>query len=211
MPASKRRGRRKGVALRAGSVAQARREAGLTLAEVAGGKLSRTAIHLIEKGLARPSMETLRLIARQTGKPLAFFLQDQVSAGRAGSKELQAATTNLAAALSVGEATREVPVQAKVCIVLGQLEEWGGNSANADEQFERAIRIVQKAGTLAQLRDAHMAYAELLDGRQDTTNSAHHWKLAAQIGKLAAIQIDKVGSPGHKAAHLTRIKSTMTA
>lgn len=211
MPASKRRGRRKGVALRAGSVAQARREAGLTLAEVAGGKLSRTAIHLVEKGLASPSMETLRLIARQTGKPLTFFLQDDVAAGRGGSKELQAATTNLAAALAVGEVTREVPVQAKVCIVLGQLEEWSGNSANADQQFKRAIRIVERSGTLEQLRDAHMAYAELLDSRYDTTNSARHWKLAAEIGKLATIQIDKVGSPGQKAARLTRTKSTMTA
>src|SRR5260221_2893513 len=133
MPASKRRGRGTGVPIRAGSVAQARREARLTLAEVAGAQLSRTAIRLVEKGLARPSMETLRLIARRTGKPLAFFLQDDVSASRDDSAELQKATTNLAAAFAFKEATREVWVQAKVCIVFGQLEERGGNSAQADD------------------------------------------------------------------------------
>jgi transcriptional regulator with XRE-family HTH domain len=66
-----RKGRRKGVTVRAGSVADARKEAGLTLAEVARGKVSRTAIHLIEKGRALPSMETLEHIAEQTHKPLS--------------------------------------------------------------------------------------------------------------------------------------------
>jgi tetratricopeptide (TPR) repeat protein len=68
------RGRRLGVAIREGSVEEARREARLTLAQVAGDRLSRTAIHLIEKGRTRPSMETLEQIARQTRKPIEFFL-----------------------------------------------------------------------------------------------------------------------------------------
>jgi len=68
------RGRRQGVAVREGSVEQARRDAKLTLAQVAGDKLSRTAIHLIEKGRTKPSMETLQQIARQTRKPIDFFL-----------------------------------------------------------------------------------------------------------------------------------------
>src|SRR5713226_243168 len=68
------RGRRQGVAVREGSVEEARWEARLTLAQVAGDKLSRTAIHLIEKGRTRPSMETLQQIARQTRKPIEFFL-----------------------------------------------------------------------------------------------------------------------------------------
>jgi len=68
------RGRRQGVAVRQGSVEEARREARLTLAQVAGDRLSRTAIHLIEKGRTRPSMETLQQIARQTRKPIEFFL-----------------------------------------------------------------------------------------------------------------------------------------
>lgn len=73
------RGRRQGVEIRLGSVEQARREARLTLAQVAAGKLTRTAIHLIEKGRTRPSMETLQLIARQTRKPIEFFLTPESS------------------------------------------------------------------------------------------------------------------------------------
>jgi tetratricopeptide (TPR) repeat protein len=70
----KHRGRRKGVEVREGSVRQARQEARLSLAQVAGQTISRTAIHLIESGRSRPSLETLELIARKTHKPVDFFL-----------------------------------------------------------------------------------------------------------------------------------------
>jgi tetratricopeptide (TPR) repeat protein len=68
------RGRRKGIRIREGSVRKAREEAGLSLAEVAGQAVSRTAIHLIEHDRVKPSMETLQHIARRTRKPLEFFL-----------------------------------------------------------------------------------------------------------------------------------------
>jgi len=71
---SKYRGRRKGIPVRDGSVRQARKEAHLSLAQVAGRTVSRTAIHLIETGRTRPSLETLEQIARQTHKPVEFFL-----------------------------------------------------------------------------------------------------------------------------------------
>jgi tetratricopeptide (TPR) repeat protein/DNA-binding XRE family transcriptional regulator len=73
---SRYKGRRKGVAVRAGSVRQARLEASLSLAQVAAGHVSRTAIHLIEYGRVKPSLETLRVIARQTRKPISYFLLD---------------------------------------------------------------------------------------------------------------------------------------
>src|SRR5439155_19787729 len=70
------RPRLKGVEIRDGSVREARLESGLSLAQVAGREISRAAIHLIETGRSRPSMPTLELIARRTGKPLSFFLGD---------------------------------------------------------------------------------------------------------------------------------------
>lgn len=54
-------------------VRQARLAAGLSLAQVAGDDVSRTFIHLIEQGRSRPSKAVLALIARRTGKPLAYF------------------------------------------------------------------------------------------------------------------------------------------
>jgi tetratricopeptide (TPR) repeat protein/DNA-binding XRE family transcriptional regulator len=55
-------------------VKQARAEAHLSLAQVAGTEISRTAIYFVETGKAKPSMETLKLIAERTGRPLDFFL-----------------------------------------------------------------------------------------------------------------------------------------
>ena len=41
---------------------------------MAGGAISRTAIYFVETGKAKPSMETLKLIAERTGRPLDYFL-----------------------------------------------------------------------------------------------------------------------------------------
>jgi tetratricopeptide (TPR) repeat protein/DNA-binding XRE family transcriptional regulator len=56
-------------------VRQARHEAKLSLAQLARGDISRTAIHLVETGKSRPSLTTLKLIAERTGRPLDFFLE----------------------------------------------------------------------------------------------------------------------------------------
>jgi tetratricopeptide (TPR) repeat protein len=71
---SKYRGRRIGVDVREGAVRQARKQAGLSLAQVAAGEVSRTAILYVETGRTKPSMETLRLISRQTRFPINYFL-----------------------------------------------------------------------------------------------------------------------------------------
>src|ERR1700694_482119 len=88
---SGRRGRRRGVEIKPGTVKQARSDAGLSLAQVAGTELSRTAIYFVETGKAKPSMETLKLIAARTGRPLDFFLSRQTSEPRvtAGTEEIE--------------------------------------------------------------------------------------------------------------------------
>lgn len=213
MVGTRRGGRRRGVVVREGSVAQARREAGLTLAEVAGGELSRTAIHLIEKGLARPSMETLKHIAHQTSKPMSFFLHspEEPSALFADLKDLQKAKSYLAQALAAGQAKREPSVQAEVRMLVGQAEEWCGNTANADEQFETAIRILEQLSAPELLRDAHMAYAELLEARQDIPAAAHHWKAAAEICKLGAALRSNGVISGESGELRTNMTGSLTA
>lgn len=74
-PGSRRR-RLPGLAVRPGSIKQARAEAGLSLAQVASGEVSRTAIFLAETGKTRPTLPTVQLIATRTGKPVEFFLED---------------------------------------------------------------------------------------------------------------------------------------
>ena len=64
-----------GLRVRPGAVRDARLDAGLSLRELAAGRISRTALHLIETGRTRPTQVTLELIAERTGKPLQFFLE----------------------------------------------------------------------------------------------------------------------------------------
>ena len=54
-------------------IRRARADAGLTLAAVAGTEVSRTFIHQVESGSARPSLRVLKLIAKRTGKPIDYF------------------------------------------------------------------------------------------------------------------------------------------
>ena len=76
------RGRLTGIEIRPEAVRQARLDAGLSLADVAEGEVTRGTIHLVETGKMRPSRRTLQLIARKTGRPLTYFL-----AGPEGGEE----------------------------------------------------------------------------------------------------------------------------
>ncbi len=105
---SGRRGRRRGVEIKPGTVKQARFEAGLSLAQVAGGEISRTAIYFVETGKAKPSIETLKLIAARTGRPLDYFLSkpstmEPRSTAAAAEIERLVATGDPAGALAAGE------------------------------------------------------------------------------------------------------------
>ena len=96
---NRRRGRRRGVEIRPGSVKQARSESGLSLGQIARSDLSRTAIYFVETGKAKPSIETLRLIADRTNKPLEFFLGE---AGMANT-DPEAAVAEIERLLATGE------------------------------------------------------------------------------------------------------------
>jgi len=104
---SGRRGRRHGIEIKPGSVKQARKDAGLSLAQVANGAVSRTAIYFVETGKAKPSIETLKLIAERTGRPLDYFLakpstMEPRSSARTLEVELLLATNDPQGALATG-------------------------------------------------------------------------------------------------------------
>lgn len=66
--------KKRGIEVRPGSVREARQDAGLSMSQLAGPELTKTAILLIEQGRSRPSIATLRLIAARTGRPVEHFL-----------------------------------------------------------------------------------------------------------------------------------------
>lgn len=55
----------------------ARQEAGLSQRQLCEGIVTRNMLSLIEHGSAKPSMETLRLLAARLGKPMGFFLEEE--------------------------------------------------------------------------------------------------------------------------------------
>jgi len=67
-------GRGSGIRVDPARVHEARTEAGLSLAQIAGDDVSRTFIHFVEQGKSRPSKAVLALIARRTGKPVSYFM-----------------------------------------------------------------------------------------------------------------------------------------
>ena len=54
----------------------ARQEAGLSQRQLCGEEITRNMLSLIENGAAKPSMKTLEYLARQLGKPLSYFLDE---------------------------------------------------------------------------------------------------------------------------------------
>ena len=55
---------------------QARLDAGLSQKALCGNRITRNMLSQIENGSARPSMDTLRYLAQQLGKPVSYFLED---------------------------------------------------------------------------------------------------------------------------------------
>ena len=55
---------------------RARQEAGLSQRQLCGDTITRNMLSQIEHGTARPSMETLRVLASRLGKPVGFFLDE---------------------------------------------------------------------------------------------------------------------------------------
>ena len=56
----------------------ARQEAGLSQRQLCGERITRNMLSQIEHGTARPSMDTLKYLASRLGKPVSYFLDEEV-------------------------------------------------------------------------------------------------------------------------------------
>jgi tetratricopeptide (TPR) repeat protein len=89
---NRRRGRRTGVDIDPVLLRQAREEAGLSLAEVAGTELTRQVVHLYEMGKARPSRRSLLIVSERLGRTPESFMRPVSPTGepeRAALDELE--------------------------------------------------------------------------------------------------------------------------
>ena len=70
---------------------QARLEAGLSQRQLCGEEITRNMLSQIENGSARPSMQTLQYLANRLEKPLAWFLEEGVSANASALEQARQA------------------------------------------------------------------------------------------------------------------------
>lgn len=156
------------MSVRPGSVKQARLDAGLSLGQVARSDISRTAIYFVETGKAKPSMETLRLIADRTGRPVDYFLAEPstapLPAGEIAQLEQMMARGDAVGAAARAEhllgqrldeesAARVKLLAALAYLRVAQPSEGRRYSAAARTYFERAGDVLMTAeamGTQAQ-------------------------------------------------------------
>jgi len=69
--------------------------------------------------------------------------------------------------------------------VLGAAFAKQGKPGEADRCFEQALAILEALGQPLRLRDAHMAYAGVLEARGHATEAGRHWRAAAELGRDA--------------------------
>ena len=56
---------------------ESRLAAGLSQRQLCGDTITRNMLSQIENGVARPSMDTLRILAQRLGKPVSYFLEEE--------------------------------------------------------------------------------------------------------------------------------------
>ena len=133
----------------------------MSLGQVAQGDISRTAIYFVEVGKAKPSMETLQLIAARTKKPMDFFLGEAGPSDETALAEVERllAIGDNAAVIAAGEALvartadRRVIANARLTIStalvrLGRGLEARSQASAARSYFEETGDVLMAAESL---------------------------------------------------------------
>ena len=120
-------------------VRSARREAGLSQAQLAGDELTKGFISQIESGLVRPSIRSLQHIAQTLGRPLDYFIADEPLA-----------------------ATKRVTFHHLAAEAAAERLDWPAAEAEASAGLDVATDVVERAAFLRLL-----ASAALYQGRRE--------------------------------------------
>src|SRR3990172_5051558 len=132
-------------------VRTARRELGLSQAQLAGQELTKGFISQLESGIVRPSIRSLQVIASRLGKPLDYFIADEpLAAGKRLAFHRLAAET-AAERRDWAEVRRNVGIalehspEARERAHLLHLQ---AITESADHSFERTFALVSEAMSL---------------------------------------------------------------
>jgi tetratricopeptide (TPR) repeat protein len=149
-------------------VRAARKELGLSQAQLAGDELTKGFISQLESGLVRPSIRSLQLIATRLGKPLDYFLGDErletgkrvafhrlAAEAAAEQRDWAGVTEHVQQALEAGPEPAE---RAALLYLLGRAEAAG-------RRFERVFELVSEALGLVKTDSDPQLVAQLLSQR----------------------------------------------
>jgi transcriptional regulator with XRE-family HTH domain len=128
-----------------------RLEAGLSQRQLCGDYMTRNMLSQIESGAARPSMDTLTYLARQLGKTVSFFLEEQTVTSpnqpimsRAREAYAQGKTEALEEALSQFRSPDDT-FQEEYNLLLFHLHTQKACQALADGRNPYAVALLKKA------------------------------------------------------------------
>ncbi len=175
------RGRLNGVDVKSDVLRHARERAGLSLAQVAGAELTRQAVHLIETGKVRPSMNSLRVITSRLSVPIDTVLMHPVPRVQAAVEEVEALvqTHHYGRALERGEEIL-LHIEAPLAVAITQYQ-----LGHALCKLGRPMEALERLKSARDLSEA-LGDDELIADTMDMQARALH--LAEQPGALAVAE-----------------------
>lgn len=126
-----------------------RRELGLTQSQIAGSELTKGFISLIEQGHAKPSVQTIVLLARRLQRPVGYFLEDDDSVASLRLMSAWAAT-----ALKSGEPKAAVERFSRALEIASQR---GDRDAEIEALIGRSLSLIRLGEFDKATRDATVA------------------------------------------------------
>jgi tetratricopeptide (TPR) repeat protein len=143
----------------------------MSLAQVASGEVSRTAVFLAETGKTRPTLPTIQLIAARTGKPLEYFLE---------AVDVPGAPDRFAPDL---EKLRELAVAEKFAELLVAAEDAKSKSITPLDRAGCGFYLAQAQIRLA---NPHAALLELAEARAVFEAAGDRWMVVECTDWLSA-------------------------
>ncbi len=113
------------------------------------------------------------------GRSIALASLSRVQLARGAKKE---ALTSAEQAVASAEQSSENEALGRAYLALGEAMAANGQNADADKRFEKGLKYLEKAGSLAELARAFERYADILDQRGDVTNAFAYLKKARAMG-----------------------------
>lgn len=172
-----------------------RMQLGLSQQQLAGSDMTRAFVSMVEQGKAKPSLETLRIIAGRLNQPMSIFLETQEEQGDQALLEVLFRNANLltqaeqftGALDTLEQAYRLCKVSANLPGQLTSLEQMGltlqklGKYEEALDQFEQYVEIARAAQQLERIAQGYNYMGNTLYMIQQFMTAKRYYNRAIQV------------------------------